>query len=37
MPKKRNNSRGYSERKIEVRDKKETFLIVCEGEKTEPN
>ncbi|ERT09111.1 rloB-like family protein [Lyngbya aestuarii BL J] len=30
--------RGYLERKIAVRDLKfERFLIVCEGEKTEPN
>lgn len=37
MPKKRNNYRGYSERRVENREIKETFLIVCEGKKTEPN
>lgn len=29
--------RGYSERKIETRELRERFLIVCEGGKTEPN
>jgi hypothetical protein len=37
MPKKSVNSRGYSPRKVETRKLKERFLIVCEGEKTEPN
>jgi hypothetical protein len=37
MPKNKNNSRGYSERKVGNREIRETFLIVCEGEKTEPN
>lgn len=31
------SSRGYSERKVETRELRERFLIVCEGEKTEPN
>ncbi|OCQ89375.1 abortive phage infection protein [Nostoc sp. MBR 210] len=29
--------RGYSNRKIDVKDIRKRFLIVCEGEKTEPN
>lgn len=29
--------RGYSERKVKTRDLIQRFLIVCEGEKTEPN
>ena len=37
MPNKRKFSRGYSERKVDNREVKQTFLIVCEGEKTEPN
>jgi hypothetical protein len=40
MPKKSSSassSRGYSERKIETRDIIERFLIICEGDKTEPN
>ncbi len=40
MPKrhlKKDNLRGYSDRKIETRELIERFLIVCEGEKTEPN
>ncbi len=37
MPKKRNTSRGYSPRKVKIREVRQTFLIVCEGEKTEPN
>jgi len=37
MPKKKVNSRGYSQRKVDTREVKQTFLIVCEGEKTEPN
>jgi RloB-like protein len=37
MPNKKNNFRGYSERKVGNREIRETFLIVCEGEKTEPN
>lgn len=29
--------RGYSERPVNTRALKERFLVVCEGEKTEPN
>ncbi|MEH1839614.1 MAG: RloB family protein [Nostoc sp.] len=31
------NSRGYSPRKVNTREVKQRFLIVCEGAKTEPN
>lgn len=34
---KKDNLRGYSARKVETRELIERFLIVCEGEKTEPN
>jgi RloB-like protein len=37
MPNRRNKTNGYSKRKVENREPKETFLILCEGEKTEPN
>ncbi len=37
MSKKKNNSQGYSQRKVNTREVKQRFLIVCEGEKTEPN
>lgn len=37
MPRKKSNSRGYSPRKFDTRDVRQSFLIVCEGEKTEPN
>lgn len=37
MSKKKISSRGYSQRKIDTRDIRQRFLIVCEGEKTEPN
>lgn len=37
MPRKKTNSRGYSQRKVNTRKVKSRFLIVCEGEKTEPN
>jgi hypothetical protein len=39
MPKKfyKRRSRIYSERRVNVLDTIERFLIVCEGEKTEPN
>ena len=37
MPKRRLNSRGYSPRKVDTRELRQRFLIVCEGEKTEPN
>ncbi|MBE9125551.1 MULTISPECIES: RloB family protein [unclassified Coleofasciculus] len=33
----RKSYRGYSERTVETRELIERFLIVCEGEKTEPN
>lgn len=37
MAKSQKTSRGYSTRSVETREEKERFLIVCEGEKTEPN
>lgn len=37
MPRKKSNSRGYSPRKVNTREVRQRFLIVCEGEKTEPN
>lgn len=40
MPRKSSSaslSRGYSDRKVATRDIIERFLIVCEGDKTEPN
>lgn len=37
MAKRKINSRGYSPRKLETKEPKERFLIVCEGSKTEPN
>jgi hypothetical protein len=37
MPKREPNSRGYSTRKVNTREVRQRFLIVCEGEKTEPN
>lgn len=33
---KKTSSRGYSPRKVEIRKPIERFLIICEGEKTEP-
>jgi RloB-like protein len=36
MPKRKTNSRSYSSRKLDVREVKQRFLIVCEGKKTEP-
>jgi hypothetical protein len=33
----RSRPRSYRDRKVETRDLVERFLIVCEGEKTEPN
>jgi hypothetical protein len=30
-------TRGYRQRPVDVREPKQRFLIVCEGEKTEPN
>jgi len=37
MNQKRNKGRGYSSRKVDTRETVSRFLIVCEGEKTEPN
>jgi RloB-like protein len=37
MPKQKANSRSYSLRKVNTREVKQRFLIVCEGTKTEPN
>jgi hypothetical protein len=37
MAKKQVSSRGYSPRRVNIREIKQRFLIVCEGEKTEPN
>ena len=37
MSRKRANYHGYSPRIVNSREAKQTFLIVCEGEKTEPN
>lgn len=39
MPKRRNTSQqrgGYRERRVETRELRQRFLVVCEGEKTEP-
>ncbi len=36
MPKRKTSSRSYSIRKLDVREVKQRFLIVCEGKKTEP-
>jgi hypothetical protein len=37
MPKRKPYSRGYSPRKVDTKEVRQRFLIVCEGEKTEPN
>ena len=37
MARKEKNLRGYSSRKVNIREVKQRFLIVCEGAKTEPN
>lgn len=37
MSKTKPYSRGYSPRKVDTREVRQRFLIVCEGEKTEPN
>jgi len=37
MPKSNKNSKGYSAKKVNTREIKQRFLIVCEGAKTEPN
>jgi hypothetical protein len=36
MAKRPQNTRGYSSRKVNIREVEQRFLIVCEGEKTEP-
>ena len=33
----RRNPSGYKQRAVDTRDVRERFLIVCEGERTEPN
>ena len=37
MSKRKAKSRSYSSRKVNTREVRQRFLIVCEGEKTEPN
>jgi RloB-like protein len=37
MPKRKTSSRSYSPRKLDIKEVKQRFLIVCEGTKTEPN
>lgn len=37
MPRNRKNQRGYKRRRVNVREVKQRFLIICEGEQTEPN
>lgn len=37
MSKRKPYSRGYSPRKVDIKEVRQRFLIVCEGEKTEPN
>jgi serine/threonine protein phosphatase PrpC len=37
MSRRKVTSRGHSPRKVNIRNVKSRFLIVCEGEKTEPN
>ncbi|MEG4293288.1 RloB family protein [Microcoleus sp. C2C3] len=37
MAKREQKSRGYSTRKVNEREVRQRFLIVCEAEKTEPN
>ncbi|MGB3206482.1 MAG: RloB family protein [Crinalium sp.] len=37
MSRRRTSSGGYSPRKVNTREIRQRFLIVCEGEKTEPN
>jgi hypothetical protein len=36
MSKRTSNSRSYSARRVDIREVRPSFLIVCEGEKTEP-
>lgn len=33
----RHNQSGYKHRDVDTRDTRERFLIVCEGQRTEPN
>lgn len=37
MAKRSANTKGYSERKLNTREVKQRFLIICEGTQTEPN
>lgn len=37
MAKKQQKYSGYSRRKVDIREIRQRFLIVCEGEETEPN
>lgn len=37
MARRKSYSRGYSPRKTNIREVRQRFLILCEGEKTEPN
>lgn len=37
MSRRKRSDRGYSPRKVDTKEVKQRFLIVCEGEKTEPN
>jgi hypothetical protein len=37
MARQSTNTKGYSERKLNTREVKQRFLIVCEGTQTEPN
>lgn len=37
MPRRKASPRGYSLRKVDTREIRQRFLIVCEGKKTEPN
>ena len=37
MARRKSNYRGYSRRKVDTREVRQRFLIICEGEETEPN
>lgn len=37
MGRRKSSHRGYSQRKVDTREIRQRFLIVCEGEETEPN
>ncbi|WP_414755960.1 RloB family protein [Anabaena sp. CCY 9910] len=37
MAKKKHRQLGYSPRKVDIKEIRQRFLIVCEGQKTEPN